>query len=62
MYNAACEVRVEAEVLQVSNRAECFMLATEPHRLVARMWMPADLGSKLQTRSRTQVLSSFMSY
>lgn len=32
MYNAACEVRVKNEVLQVSNKAECFMLATEVHR------------------------------
>jgi hypothetical protein len=34
-------------VLQVSNKAECFILATEPHRPAARMWMPADLRSKL---------------
>jgi hypothetical protein len=43
----AYEVRVKNGVLQVSNRAECFILATEPHRPAARMWMPADLGSKL---------------
>lgn len=32
MYNAACGVRVKNEVLQVSNRAECFILATEVSR------------------------------
>jgi len=32
MYDATCEVRVKTEVLQVSNRGQCFMSATELHR------------------------------
>jgi hypothetical protein len=61
LYNAACRVRVNPEVLQVSNKAECFMLATEPHRPAARMWMPADLGSEL-LHLYTSCLSFFMSH
>ena len=31
MYNNTCNLRVKIQVLQVSNKGQCFMLATELH-------------------------------